>query len=108
MIFQIANEDMTVRVKSIGAELTSIRSNREDLEYLWQGDPKWWTGQSYILFPIIGGLVDGRYTLDGKAYEMNAHGFARNMDFAVAEQTDTRLVLHLGPNDDTLAQYPFL
>ena len=107
MIHQIANAELTVRVKAMGAELTSIRSNREDLEFLWQGDPKWWTGQSYILFPIIGGLVNGRYTLGGKSYDMKAHGFARNMVFAVAEQTDTRLVLHLGQNEATLAQYPF-
>jgi len=107
MIHQISNADLTVRIKSLGAELTGIRSNREFLEYLWQGDPKWWAGQSYILFPIIGGLVDGRYTIDGKSFEMKAHGFARTLEFEVAEQSETRLVLHLGQSAITLAQYPF-
>ncbi len=107
MIHQIANADLTVRIKSLGAELTSIRSNHEDLEYLWQGDPKWWTGQSYILFPIIGGLVDGGYTLGGKPYRMNSHGFARNSEFVVSEQTESRIELHLTQNEKTLAQYPF-
>lgn len=46
MIHQFGNADLTVRIKSFGAELTSIRSNRENLEYLWQGDLKWWAGQS--------------------------------------------------------------
>ncbi len=107
MIHQIANADLIVRIKSVGAELTSIRSNREDLEYLWQGDPKWWTGQSYILFPIIGGLVGKHYTLGSKAYEMHAHGFARNLEFEVAEQTDALLVLRLGHDESTLVRYPF-
>ncbi len=108
MIYKIMNDQLDIQVKSKGAELTSIRSNTENLEYLWQGDPKWWSGQSYILFPIIGGLPGNGYRYDGKDWKMNAHGFARTSEFTVVENTARKLVLHIGQSEETLLQYPFI
>lgn len=107
MLHELVNPDLRVLIKPLGAELTSIRSRRDDLEYLWQGDPAFWAGQSYILFPIVGGLPDGGYRWHHAPYRMKPHGFARNSEFELLEQTKDRLTLRLNESDATLAQYPF-
>ena len=50
MVHYIENEHLKVGVKEFGCELTSIKSKATGFEYLWQGDEKFWTGQSPILF----------------------------------------------------------
>lgn len=106
MIYHLSNTELTVSVSDLGAELTSI-CGKDGTEYLWQGDPAYWGGQSPWLFPICGRLWEGRYTFRGKNYEMNLHGFARKTVFSVAEHTDTSLTMALSESPETLAQYPF-
>lgn len=108
MIHEIGNDRIRIRVKSLGAELTSLQ-HAGGFEYLWQGSEDSWTGQSPILFPVIGGLPEGRYTWQGKRYEMASHGFARKKEWQLLENESgaDRLVLELIDDADTRAQYPF-
>lgn len=55
------------------------------------GRPAYWTGRSPILFPIIGGLPEDRYTWKGQTYEMRSHGFAKRSEFSVVSHTDDAL-----------------
>lgn len=105
MILTLKNERLQVQVDTFGAELKSI--SMDGCEYLWQGDPAYWTGRSPILFPIIGGLPEDRYTWKGQTYEMHSHGFAKRSEFSVVSHTDDALTLRLTDNDETRAQYPF-
>ena len=105
MILTLKNERLQVQVDTFGAELKSI--SMDGCEYLWQGDPAYWTGRSPILFPIIGGLPEDRYTWKGQTYEMRSHGFAKRSEFSVVSHTDDALTLRLTGNDETRAQYPF-
>jgi Galactose mutarotase and related enzymes len=107
MIDYIKNNKLQIGVKRLGAELTSIKTVEDNLEFLWQGDKKYWGGQAYILFPIIGGLPDNKYELDGKTYEMKSHGFARGSEFELFEKSEDRIVYRLKYSEDTLKQYPF-
>ena len=91
MVYGIENERLKIKVKTLGAELTSIQSVTGELEYLWQGDPAYWSGQSYILFPVIVGLPDNGYQYQGQVYKMKSHGFARNTEFEMVEQTGKSL-----------------
>ena len=77
MIYTIENEYLSVSVEDIGAQLKSIYHKKSETEFLWQGDPKYWKGRAYNLFPIVGRLYDGKYTYNGKTYELERHGFAR-------------------------------
>ena len=52
------NENVSVTLKSLGAELTSIK-DASGTEYLWQGNPEFWSGQAPVLFPIVGCLRNG-------------------------------------------------
>jgi galactose mutarotase-like enzyme len=60
-----------------------------------------------MLFPICGRLEEGRYTYAGKSYDMNIHGFIRNVDLTVADQSATALTLRFTENEKTLQEYPF-
>ena len=64
MTYYIENEYLVAGIKSAGAELTSIRSKESDFEFLWQGNPDVWYGQSPVLFPIIGRVLDDKYYND--------------------------------------------
>ena len=67
MIHTISNDRLTVQINEKGAELWSIRS-ADGTEYLWQGDPRYWSDRALNLFPQIGLCTDDRYTVDGKTY----------------------------------------
>ncbi|WAA08925.1 hypothetical protein [Fervidibacillus albus] len=68
-------------------------------------------GGNPILFPICGPLDEGRYEINGNAYFMKQHGFARNQEWMVIreEASDERakVTLQLKDNKETYAQYPF-
>ncbi len=107
MTYTIQNGQLSVSVKRYGAELSSLKSMETGIEYLWQGDPDVWYGQSPVLFPIVGTLLDNKYRVDGKEYELFRHGLARKRDFDVKAQSDGRLILTQRWNEETLKQYPF-
>ena len=107
MIYSIENDVLKISVRKFGCELTSIKSKSSCYEYLWQGNPDIWSGQSPVLFPIIGRLIEDKYTLDGKKYEMEKHGFARRNDWEFAGSDDTSLTFILKENENTLKSYPY-
>ena len=106
MLFEIKNSFISVGVDSLGAELSHI-TGCDGTKYLWPGDPEYWSGRSPVLFPICGRLKGGEYFHRGKSYKMQGHGFARDMDFALASKNENSLGLVLKSNDQTRAQYPF-
>lgn len=106
MIYTIKNENLSVSVSDIGAEMTSVR-HADGTELLWQGDANYWTGHAPIMFPICGRLYEGNYTYRGQTYTMPNHGIARRATFVLKSQTDTRLELSLVANEETKQQYPF-
>ena len=107
MLYTIENQKIKVTVSDLGAEMTSLIFKKTNTEYLWQADPEYWAGQAYNLFPICGRLWDGKYTYQGKVYEMNLHGFARKSVYALADQTETSLTFRLTDSEETLKIYPF-
>ncbi len=105
-MIELKNFRLTVQIDPLGAQLCSVRS-AAGTEYIWQADPAIWGRHAPLLFPIIGRLRDGRYTLDGKNYTISQHGFARDSLFRVTEETPLRASFELTDNPRTLAVYPF-
>ena len=101
----LVNDIIAVSVKEHGAELCSIRKG--EVEYLWQADPAFWARHSPVLFPIVGAVWEGKYRVDGKEYPMGQHGFARDMDFTLVNQTETEVRFRLESSEETLAKYPW-
>jgi galactose mutarotase-like enzyme len=102
----ISNSLLSVTVKRHGAELCGLKGG-DGTEYLWQADPAFWARHAPLLFPIVGKLVRGRYLLEDKTYEMNPHGFARDMDFELVEASGESLSYRLQASQATRKQYPF-
>lgn len=96
---------MTATIKTLGAELVSLTKNGR--QYLWQGDAKYWNGQSPLLFPNTGSFWEGKYRYEGQTYSFEKHGFARTMEFSVVKQTETEVTLGIHSTDETLKVYPF-
>lgn len=93
-------------VDTMGGELVSFR-DAAGTEYIWSGDPAYWSGRNPVLFPIVGNLKNGRVRIGGREYEMARHGFARRSEFTIAEQGENFAVFELRESPDTLARYPF-
>ncbi|QUL55262.1 aldose 1-epimerase family protein [Paenibacillus tritici] len=94
-------------ISSLGAELVSFRRTDTGTEYMWSGDAAYWTGRSPVLFPIIGAANGGEIKVNGQAYKLANHGFARRSEFTLVEADDSRAVFRLSQNESTLASYPY-
>ena len=106
MGYTLKNERFTAAVSEQGGELISFRDDR-GIEYLWQGDPAYWSGRDPILFPIVGALKDGTVRFPEGTFSMARHGFARNARFTLAEQGETFVTMELTDSTETLVQYPY-
>ena len=106
-LFQISNEKITIQVDSMGAELKSLKSVPDNREYMWHGDPAYWGRTSPVLFPIVGGLKDGQYRVDGTSYSMGQHGFARDREFQLKSQVASEIWFSLSSDEETLKKYPY-
>jgi galactose mutarotase-like enzyme len=103
----IKNEFLTVSVNSMGAELSSLKDNNTQKEYIWQGNPSVWNGQAPLLFPITGRLLNDTYVHDDKKYSLPKHGFARKSEFALMRSKQNLAVFGLFDNEKTKEVYPF-
>ena len=107
MIYILENDNLRVKVSSLGAEMQSIRRVEDGTEYLWQGDSQYWARRASNLFPVCGRLWENQYIYRGTTYEMGSHGFARGKEWEVIHQKATALTLQLKPDEETLSAYPF-
>jgi len=103
----IENEILRVQITEYGAELQSIFHKKNDIEYLWQGDPAVWYGRSPLLFPNVGRLEGDKITVDGTVYPLMKHGFARKSTFTVLTQTKNSVDLTITSTEETLTHYPY-
>jgi galactose mutarotase-like enzyme len=105
-MIEIASENLSAAINPLGAELSHLR-DAEGRELMTDADPAFWAGRAPLLFPIVGRLAGDRYRLDGKAYPLSQHGFARRQMFELVEQAADRAAFRLADNDATRAVYPF-
>lgn len=106
MTVTLQNGRLRAEIDTLGAQLTSVQ-DVHGTEYIWQADPAVWGRHAPNLFPFIGRLKDGQYTLGGETYAISAHGFARDSEFTVAEQSDTSVSFRLTDSEATRKVYPF-
>lgn len=91
---------LEIKTVKKGAELVSVKL--DGFEKMHDGE-NFWNRHSPILFPIVGKLKNGKTIIENNIYEMNQHGFARDMDF---EEVDKNSYV-LKSNQDTLKKFPF-
>ena len=107
MKYTIENDKLKITVNSLGAELCSVICKKDGAEHIWEGDPAVWEGQAPILFPYTGRLPGGKFTVDGKVYEGEIHGFARRFEHTMVRCESNILALELVSGPETLEKWPF-
>ena len=105
MIITLSNTKISASINTLGAELIRLEKNNKN--YIWTVDETYWNKTSPILFPIVGRLKNDSYTFKNKSYALPRHGFARNFEFEIANQTESSAVFILTDNAETLKNYPF-
>lgn len=106
MLITIQNENLSLTVDTLGAQMMSIKS-ADGTEYLWQGDPKYWADRSPNIFPFVGRLTKDSCSYRGKVYPMCIHGFAKDLAFVPVSNTAQSVTLELASSDETKKMYPF-
>lgn len=102
----ISSGELTARINPHGAELWSL-VDAAGREFMTDANPEYWSGHAPLLFPIVGGLNEGRYRLNGESYAMPRHGFARHSRFDVLIAEKERVMFSLAASEATREVYPF-
>ncbi len=105
-IVRITSDELVVEVSSLGAEMQSLQTT-DGRNWLWNGDAAFWTGRSPILFPIVGKAPDNQIAVDGVAYEMGQHGFARRAEWQLTDASTSACRFELESSEATRKIYPF-
>jgi len=103
----LENEILKVEIDSFGAELKSVKSKKDNREYMWYADKKYWARTSPVLFPFVGSMKNKEFKYLGQAYPMGQHGFARDMEHELVSVDTDEIWFKLESNQETLAKYPF-
>lgn len=107
MEYTLKNEQLEVTFTSLGASLHSIKDN-DGVEYLWQGDKTYWSGQAPVLFPICGSIRADEAKIGGnKLTKMPRHGIVRKKEFVCEEVKDNCIRFSIESNEELLQQFPY-
>ena len=100
------NNKVSLEIETLGAQIKNIKG-ASGRQYLWCGDPEVWALKAPVLFPICGGLKDGKFVFEGKEYSLMKHGYGRFKNFEIEScHDDTAVFLHKS-DDETKELYPF-
>ena len=102
MQYTIDNGTLSFTVDSLGAELVSVI--KDGKQRVWQNQTEDWAGHGPLLFPVCGHCG---VKVNGVEYPIEAHGFAKNMQFSLVKSTETTLVLAIEDSEETKKVYPF-
>lgn len=104
---RLKNQQYEVCFTTKGGEIESFTNTDTGMQYMWQGDPQYWSGKNPSLFPIIGNTYDGTYSIDNVTYAMKNHGMIRNSTLHCVNNGEDTIVFAMDSDAHTLEQYPF-
>jgi len=107
MFYTLENAVSRLIVDTYACEIASFRRKDKDIEYMWNGDPKYWKGRNPVLFPHVNSTENKLLNFKGEDHKVNNHGFCRNSEFSFVEQGEDYLLFELKDNEDTYKQYPY-
>lgn len=107
----LKSDQLNVEFQTLGGALSSIK-DKDDVEYLWQGDPNYWSGQAPVLFPICGSVRNDTVLYDKedgsqKEGKIPRHGLVRKKEFTLVEQTDNSVTFAIEDDEEMYANYPY-
>lgn len=103
----LSNYYLEVECTTSGGALSSIK-DKEGIQYLWQGNPAYWSGQAPVLFPICGSIRNDRAVLEnGKMVEMPRHGLVRKKEFHLDFGNEDTVQFSIKSDDTMYHGYPY-
>ncbi|WIJ25738.1 aldose 1-epimerase family protein [Devosia sp. RR2S18] len=102
----IASDQLSVAISPLGAEMQRLTTS-DGRDWLWDGDPAFWTGRAPILFPIVGKAPNDQVRIEGELYPMGQHGFARRTEFDLVSSEASSCRFELSASGTTKSIYPF-
>lgn len=107
----LKSDQLNVEFQTLGGALSSIK-DKDDVEYLWQGDPTYWSGQAPVLFPICGSVRNDTVLYDKedgsqKEGKILRHGLVRKKEFTLVEQTEHSVTFAIEDDEEMYANYPY-
>lgn len=111
MTIEIKSDELTVQFQTFGGALSSIK-DKDGVEYLWQGDPTYWSGQAPVLFPICGSIRNDEYLyLSDDQKELTGkiprHGLVRKKEFELVSQTNDSVTFAIEDDEGMYQNYPY-
>lgn len=107
MRYLLENDILSVEIDSFGAEVKSVKSKKDNKEYMWNADKKYWGRTSPVLFPFVGSCRNKEYSYQGITYKMMQHGFARDLEHTLLSKTGDSIWFCLKATPATKQIYPF-
>ncbi|WP_116091031.1 aldose 1-epimerase family protein [Sphingomonas crusticola] len=103
---RIATDALSAEFSLLGAEMRVLR-DEAGRDLLSDGPREYWTGRAPFLFPIVGAVNEDVIHVEGQAYPMAKHGFARKSMFTLIDHQPAAATFRLESSGATRAQYPF-
>ena len=110
-MIELKSDYLQVEIQSLGGALSSIK-DKDGVEYLWQGDPTYWSGQAPVLFPICGSVRNDTVLYnqeDGSQVKgkIPRHGLVRKKEFELVNQTENSVTFAIEDDEEMYANYPY-
>ena len=110
-MIKLKSDYLQVEFQSLGGALSSIK-DKDGVEYLWQGDPIYWSGQAPVLFPICGSVRNDTVVYeqeDGSQIKgkIPRHGLVRKKVFELVNQTEHSVTFAIEDDEEMYANYPY-
>lgn len=102
----IRSESAQAEINPLGAELFSL-TGADGTQYLWQGDPAYWSSRSPVLFPIVGGLRGGKAESGKGPCRMKRHGIVRHRGFTLTAGTESSAEFAIRSSQETREEFPY-
>lgn len=106
MEYSVSSGELRAVISQTGAELIALE-DASGKSYFWSRDKKYWKSSAPILFPFVARLTEGVYTYKGMTYPMERHGFVRNRELKLLEETEDSILLRLESDEELYSIYPF-
>lgn len=107
MIHQLENDEVILAVDTKACEIASFQRKDKEIEYMWNGDPAYWSNRNPILFPHVSSPADKILNFKGEDHKVNNHGVCRRAEFRFLEKGSDYLLFEFEDNEETYAQYPY-
>lgn len=103
---ELKNDYLTVQFQEVGGALSSIK-DKDGVEYLWQGDATYWSGQAPVLFPNCGSVRDDKALFGQKVGQLPRHGLVRKKTFQAHPVNDHQVKFTIEDTPEMFEQYPY-